>query len=125
MPEAETMLIDRAHRVGIRKPNKTRPTVAKFHYYGQKEAVKGKSYDRSEQLKQENLGIGMHWPQQIRDARKSLYLIMQKEKQNGKHVRWLAINFISMGYCINPQHNNSRTMVRGVMRGTLRLYRGT
>ena len=87
MPEAETMLIDRAHRIGIRKPNKTRPIVAKFHYYGQKEAVKSKSYDRSEQLKQANLGIGMQWPQQIRDARKALYPIMQKEKQNGKHVR--------------------------------------
>ena len=86
MPDAENMLIDKAHRVGIRKPNKTRCIVAKFYYYGQNETVKSKSYYRSEQLKQANLGIGMQWPQQIRDARKALYRIMQKEKQNGKHV---------------------------------------
>ena len=110
MPEAETMLIDRAHRIGIRKPNKTRPTVAKFHYYGQKEAVKSKSYDRSEQLKQANLGIGMHWHQQIRDARKALYLIMQKEKQNGKHVRMARDKLYIDGILYKPtaqqQQNN-------------------
>ena len=110
MPEAETMLIDRAHRVGIQKPNKTRPIVAKFHYYGRKEAVKSKSYDRSEQLKQANLGIGMQWPQQIRDARKALYPIMQKEKQNGKHVRMARDKLYIDGILYKPtaqqQQNN-------------------
>ena len=68
MPDAENMLIDKAHRVGIQKPNTTRRIEAKFHYYGQKETVKSKSYYRSGQLKQANLGIGMQWPQQIRDC---------------------------------------------------------
>ena len=87
MPEAKDMLIDRVHRIGQPKPNTTRPIVAKFHYYRQREAVKQRSYDRAETLKQANLGIGMQWPQHVREARKALYPIMIQEKQKGNDVR--------------------------------------
>lgn len=87
MPEAKDMLIDRAHRVGAMKNNKPRPIVAKFHYYAQKEAVKSRSYERANELKQANKGIGMQWPQQVREARKALYPVMQQQKQNGKNVK--------------------------------------
>ena len=87
MPEAQDMLIDRVHRIGAPKPNNIRPIVAKFHYYGQREAVKRKSYDRAEELKQAKLGIGMQWPQHVREARKALYPIMIQEKQKGNDVK--------------------------------------
>ena len=61
--------------------------MAKFHYHQQREAVRQKSYDFSEDLKNANLGVGMQWPQQIREARKTLYPIMQREKNNGKTVK--------------------------------------
>ena len=101
MPEAKDMLIDRAHRLGVLKPNKTRPTVAKFHYYGQKEAVKSRPYDRAEELKQAKLGIGMQWPQ-VREAKKALYPIMQKEKQNGKDVKMIRDNLYINGTLYKP-----------------------
>lgn len=87
MPEARDFLVDRVHRVGVQKQNKIRPIVAKFHYFRDREAVRKTSYDHSETLKQANLGIGMQWPQQVREARKSLYPVMQREKQNGKEVK--------------------------------------
>ena len=87
MPEAKDMLIDRAHRMGAVKKDKPRPIVAKFHYYAQKEAVKSKSYERAENLKQANKGIGTQWPQQVREARKVLYPVMQQAKRDGKEVK--------------------------------------
>ena len=87
MPEAQSMLIDRAHRIGPSKPNKTRPIVVKFHYFGEREAVRTRSYDKTESLKQAKVGVGVQWPQQVRETRKSLYPVMQKEKQKGKNVK--------------------------------------
>ena len=63
--------------------------MAKFHYFRDREAVRKKSYDYSDALKQANLGIGMQSPQQVREARKSLYPVMQREKQNGKEVKMI------------------------------------
>ena len=45
-PEAKSMLIDRVHRIGPSRPNKTRPIVVKFHYYGETEAARTRSYDK-------------------------------------------------------------------------------
>ena len=59
IPEAENRLIVIAYRVGVRKSNRTRPIVAKFHYFGQKEAVKSRLFDGTEQLKPSNSGVGM------------------------------------------------------------------
>ena len=43
MPEAQSMLIDRAHRIGPSRPNKTRPIAVKFHYFGEREDVRTRS----------------------------------------------------------------------------------
>lgn len=87
LPGANDFLLDRVHRVGVHKQNKSRPIVAKFHYFRDRETVRKRSYDHNDALKQANLGIGMQWPQQVREARKSLYPVMQREKQNGNNVR--------------------------------------
>ena len=85
--DVHTIVFDRVHRVGSASHNKVRPIVAKFHYYRQRELVRQASYDKAEDLKKENLGVGIQWPQQIREARKALYPIMQQEKNNGKTVK--------------------------------------
>ena len=85
--DAREMKFDRVHRVGTPGLNKIRPIVAKFHYYQQRETVRQKSYDYSEELKNAKVGVGVQWPQQVREARKVLYPIMQREKNNGKTVK--------------------------------------
>ena len=87
IPDVHTIMFDRVHRVGSASHNKVRPIVAKFHYYNQREIVRQASYDRAEELKNHNLGVGIQWPQQIRDARKALYPIMQQAKNDGKTVK--------------------------------------
>ena len=49
-------------------------------------------------MKQYNGGVGMQWPQQVREARKTLKLIINEEKQNDKTVK-LVHNILSIN-CI-------------------------
>ena len=87
--EAQNLTFDRVHRVGYQQANKTRPIVAKFHYYKEREVIRTKSFKKSEQLKQQNFRVGAQWPQQVRDARKTLYPIMLREKQKENNVKFV------------------------------------
>ena len=87
MENVENILFDRAHRVGQRS-TKPRPIVVKFHYYGEREKVRQTSYNCTDELKAANLGIGIQIPKDIREARKPLYPIMKKAKDEGKSVRF-------------------------------------
>ena len=85
--EPHSLVFDRIHRLGNASHNKVRPIVAKFHYFKQREMVRQASYNHSASLKAANLGIGIQWPQQVRDARKTLYPIMQQEKNKGNTAK--------------------------------------
>lgn len=87
LPEAHALVFDRVHRVGNPSHNKVRPIVAKFHYFKQREAVRQASYAHANELKDAKMGIGVQWPQQVREARKALYPIMQQEKTKGNTVK--------------------------------------
>ena len=87
--EAPNLTFDRVYHVGYQKANKTRPIVAKFHYYKEREVIRTKSFEKPEQLKQQNFRVGAQWPQQVRDARKTLYPIMLREKQKGNNVKFV------------------------------------
>ena len=64
-----------------------RPIVAKFHYFKQREMVRQVSHDHADDLKNVKLGVGIQWPQQVREARKVLYPITQQEKNKGNTVK--------------------------------------
>ena len=82
MENVESILFDRAHRVGQRS-SKPRPIVVKFHFYGECEKVRQTSYNCTDELKAANLGIGIQIPNQIRQARKPL----KKAKDEGKYCQ--------------------------------------
>ena len=108
--EPHSLVFDRIHRLGNASHNKVRPIVAKFHYIKQREMVRQASYNHSASLKAANLGIGIQWPQQVRDARKTLYPIMQQEKNKGNTAKMvkdkLFVNGIEYvpGQQQQPQH---------------------
>ncbi|MES9880359.1 MAG: hypothetical protein ABW185_05695 [Sedimenticola sp.] len=112
IPEAAEMKFDRVHRLGQRSNNKTRPIVAKFHHYTDRETIRTKSYDEQTGLKQSNLGIGVQWPKQIRDTRKSLYPIMQREREKGNTVKMVRDKLFINGHAYQPPNgqpiNNQR-----------------
>ena len=77
LPQAEKVSFDRVHRVGAASIGKTRPVVAKFHYYKERELVRNRVFELKDKLKAENVGVGAQLPKQMRDTRKALYDIMQ------------------------------------------------
>ena len=85
--EAVDMKFDRVHRIGTHSTSKIRPIVAKFHYFKEREQVRQRAFEKSETLKSVNLGIGKQWPSEVRDTRKALFPIMQREKSRGKNVK--------------------------------------
>ena len=87
--DANDMLFDRAHRVG-QKSATTRPIVVKFHYYSDREKVRQASFNYANELKTANFGVGAQLPKGIRDARKPLYPIMKKAKDEGKDVKFIG-----------------------------------
>lgn len=88
--DASTMIFDRVHRIGGNSARKPRPIVAKFHYYQERERVRKKGYDCSDQLKVNGQGIGIQRPKAVREARKKLYAVMKREQAVGKNVRFIG-----------------------------------
>ena len=84
--------------------------MAKFHYYKEWETVRQKAYENSTALKRENLGIGQQWPSEVRETRKTLFPIMQREKSQGKEVKLikdkLYVNDVQ--YKLTPQERQSQ-----------------
>ena len=87
LDDADRMTFDRVHRIGTHSTSKIRPIVAKFHYYKEREQVRQRAYEKSNALKGANLGIGKQWPSEVRDTRRALFPIMQREKAHGKNVK--------------------------------------
>ena len=105
LPEALDMKFDRVHRVGTFSNNKVRPIVAKFHNFKDRETVRQKAFENNDALKRANLGIGQQWPSEVRETRKALYPIMQREKAQGKEVRLVKDKLFvnNVQYKLSPQ----------------------
>ena len=87
---ADTFVFDRVHRLGSEQnTRKPRPVVVKFHLYKEREIVRNKSFERetSDRLRRENLGVGVQWPKQVREARRELRPIYKK-KNVGNLCAW-------------------------------------
>lgn len=87
---ANELTFDRAHRLGQKSGSKIRPIVVKFHYYAEREEVRKTSFNFAAQLKASNMGVGAQLPKDIRDARKPLYSVMKKAKDEGKNVKFVG-----------------------------------
>jgi archaellum component FlaC len=80
MEDIQDVKLDRAHRLGQRRAGKTRPIVAKFNYYPDRERVR----QAAPELKGTPYGISEQFPKEIQARRKILADIMKVEKKNKK-----------------------------------------
>ena len=80
-------MFNRVHRVRGKNWKAHRQNIGKFQYFTEREAGRKASYELAETMKQQNVNVCLQWPQQVKEARKELYPVMIKEKQNGKTVK--------------------------------------
>ncbi|KAH3877225.1 hypothetical protein DPMN_001087 [Dreissena polymorpha] len=45
--------------------------------------------EKQQTLKQQNIGIGVQLPKEVREARKQLYDVMRQAKNSGKDIRFV------------------------------------
>lgn len=107
---ANEMKFDRAHRLGQKSGSKIRPIVVKFHNYAEREEVRKTSFNFAEQLKALNMGVGAQLPKEIRDARKPLYSVMKKAKDEGKNVKFVGKKLFINGNEYSDQPGEQRSM---------------
>ena len=77
----QTMKIDRAHRIGTPNSDKTRPIVAKFNFFQDKERIKRAA---AEKLTNSKFNVGDQFPKEIQQRRRRLVPILKKAQSEGK-----------------------------------------
>ena len=64
--------------------------------------VRSKSFEHADNFKKANLGIGTQSPKEIREARKTLYTIMEQEKAKGNAVKMVRDRLYINGKLYKP-----------------------
>ena len=80
LQNARAIQFHRVHRVGRYNRTKTRPIVAKFAFYPDRERVRA----AAKNLEGTNYSIGQQFPKEIQDRRRRLVPLMKKAKGEGK-----------------------------------------
>lgn len=78
---AKDIKIDRAHRLGSFKNDKTRPIVVKFNYFQDKVNVKKQASDK---LRNTSFRVSDQYPKEIQDRRRALYPAFAQAKGQGR-----------------------------------------
>lgn len=81
--DARDVKIDRAHRIGPFRANKTRPVVVKFNFFQDKLRVKQAANDK---LKNTDYRVSEQYPKTIQDRRKTLYPAFAQARRDGKRA---------------------------------------
>ncbi|KAH3789569.1 hypothetical protein DPMN_167751 [Dreissena polymorpha] len=86
-------MIDSAYRPTQQsRGGRPRPVIVKFQYNKQREMVRKLSFEAEKQqtLKQQNIGIGVQLPKEVRESRKPLYDVMRQAINSGKDARFVG-----------------------------------
>ena len=75
--------LDRAHRLGPFRANKTRPSVVKSNYYEDKLRVKQAAY---EHLKNTDCRVSEQFHKAIQERRQTLYSVFAQARLEGKRA---------------------------------------
>lgn len=78
----ENITFHHVHRLSKQDSNRTRPIIAKFEHYQQKEMVLSKG----KLLKNTNVGKNNQFPREINERRKVLYPILKEHHTKNKRV---------------------------------------
>ncbi|KAH3775374.1 hypothetical protein DPMN_176775 [Dreissena polymorpha] len=80
--------LDRIHRIGKETPGKTRPIVAKFHHYSDRELVRKASIEKNPDLRALQQGVGIQQTKAILEKRRNKQHIVDRERNAGRTTKW-------------------------------------
>ncbi len=80
----DNIIFDRVHRLGKPHLGKSRPIVAKFHYYTQREQVRTTATTKFDILKNAGLGIGVQQTKTALTKRRQMSDVLNRKKISRK-----------------------------------------
>ncbi|MEW8545055.1 MAG: hypothetical protein AB2693_16140, partial [Candidatus Thiodiazotropha sp.] len=85
-----SITLDRVHRIGRgpRGPGFTRPIVAKFHKYSDRERVRDAGYTKRQELQIKNMSVKPQLPYDVIQKRKELNSVYEQAKKDGKDPKF-------------------------------------
>ena len=89
--------LDRVHRIGKASPGKTRPIVAKFHHYSDRELVRKASIDNNQDLRTLHQGVGIQQTKATLEKRRSKQHIVDRERTAGRITKWAGSRLLVKG----------------------------
>ena len=124
MSDAQPIKFARVHRMGRRSTNKTRPVVAKFEVYKERELVRQAFFAELKALKERNeaatiadlqeqkLGISIaeQYPQEIQQKRRELLPIMKEARKAGKETKLIRDKLYINGQLFRSRFANGENM---------------
>ncbi|WAR21092.1 hypothetical protein MAR_015066 [Mya arenaria] len=73
--------------LGNERGKQPRPVTARFSDFKTRETVRKLSYEKREHIKANNLGIGIQFPNEIRESRRKIRPLMRKLQSEGRSVK--------------------------------------
>ena len=115
MGHAHNIQFARVHRIGRKSGNKTRPIVAKFELYKEREVVSDAFFAKLRALKEKNettggnetikIGIAEQYPPEIQEKRRELIPVIKEAKKNGSDAKLIR----------DKLHVNGESRINGVL----------
>ena len=101
--DPDKLVIERAHRLGGKKPGHTRPVITRFLNWKQKSEVFVKARDLP---RDSTIRIGEDFSKRVRDDRQRLYPKLREAKQPGKRasLRFDKLFVDNIVYIVNDQN---------------------
>ena len=120
MVHAHNIQFARVHRIGRKSGNKTRPIVAKFELYKEREVVRDAFFAKLRALKEKNettggnetmkIGIAEQHPPEIQEKRRELIPVMKEAKKNGIDAKLIRNKLYVNGQLYRPGVTNVENM---------------
>ncbi|KAH3740949.1 hypothetical protein DPMN_047666 [Dreissena polymorpha] len=99
--------LDRVHRIGKETPGKTRPIVAKFHHYSDRELVRKASIEKNTDLRALHQGVGIQQTKGTLEKRRNKQHIVDRERNAGRTTKWAGSRLLRLptrGYPYGSVH---------------------
>ncbi|KAH3735171.1 hypothetical protein DPMN_041632 [Dreissena polymorpha] len=88
---------ERVHRIGKETPGKTRPIVAKFHHYSDRELVRIASLEKNPDLRALHQGVGIQQTKATLEKRRNKQHIVDRERNAGRTTKWAGSRLLVKG----------------------------
>ncbi|KAH3869087.1 hypothetical protein DPMN_032245 [Dreissena polymorpha] len=102
--------LDRVHRKGKETPGKTRPVVAKFHHYSDRELVLKTSIEKNTDIWALHQGVGIQQTKATLEKRRNKQHIVERERNAGRTTKWAGSRLLVRGQTVAIMNLTIRTM---------------